>query len=925
LHFSPISKTQFGLQYGGLQYGSPVAPWWAVRVDVTVATDQSPVDISKIEVENLGFAVGTRIKFVAIDTPVDTSRGCVSFNATDGDLLLACVASRVWSNVVSVTDERKSTFDFDYTDGLTQNVSAVGNSLFPSIGLVNYCYSVLVKDSHMYRVLPIAYPFAGGLQRAAQSKYCGMDGYMADLDSNEEQVAIDRLRSQTLTPLTFEAGSVQVNLSKPTLTSIKSNNADHAAMSIPMKDTNAQWVPVAMSGHANVKLSSDQTLPRFPGEEQVRWYVADGPNEGAMVWSGAALECAEACNATNGGNGYRNEDCCTNECSSLLNLDPDANGGHGSNTIRTSTFDVVATRCFACVKKAQHAQLCLFGGNISGSTISTPLSCGRSCGFITKTRSPDSRASNAGPVSIRNPPWAVNAPSVHGRCVEARVEQSVGSWTSRPCTAIGNDLRQPAATVVEFSPTYKRGGIISAPVIPDLRYGVVNPSTWMACGPGGLCSCPSVVKSDFFADVQRKSPTNDSLYHAMVDCAGRHLIEAPVLGGVLGPRSSDVDMTGGFAPLAIDFSNNDLVAIPDGHFDYIESHVRLEGITLNHNLITTLPIVESERLLVLSLRFNQLGRLNLDDLAGVPNLVSLDLRNNMITAVDGSSFPESLLNLDLRANSIRGVSISAIDSLPMGLGAELRFRHDGDFRHVPGSKHDESTTVCKPRRLDWKMGFFDMGAGSWGCCCARGYSDLITPPALTNERCSLTPLYAGANTSLFNYFGCVVASSTAVLPTTAATASTTKSNKTESNTKFSGSRAGTASAVIIAAAVLMGIICAAIVAARRCNRRSLRSRTDLHASAALLSKLRPCSEAVTVAEAKIASKFVAFARKRAEARFVIEYRQLVSTDSMEAFQVQFSQLEIPRSSVTIGSELGRGQSGVVFSGCAASSDERMAV
>jgi serine/threonine protein kinase len=387
-------------------------------------------------------------------------------------------------------------------------------------------------------------------------------------------------------------------------------------------------------------------------------------------------------------------------------------------------------------------------------------------------------------------------------------------------------------------------------------------------------------------------------------------------------------MTGGFAPLVIDFSNNDLVAIPDGHFDHFESHVRLEGITLNDNFIRTLPIVVSEQLLVLSLRSNQLGRLNLDDLVGVPNLASLDLRNNMITAVDGSAFPESLLNLDLRANVIRGVTISAIESLPMDVGAEMRFRHDGDFRHVPGSKHDKSTTVCKPRRLAWKMGVFNMLGGSWGCCCALGYSDFITPPSLTSERCSLTPLYAGANTSLFEYFGCVehVASSTAVITTTAAAAaSTTKSNNTEPNPNSSGSQAGTASAVVIAAAVLMGIICATIVAAWSCIRRSRSSRTDLHASAALLSKLRPCSETVTVADARIASKFVAFARKRAEARFVIEYRQLVSTASMEAFRVQFSQREIPRSSVAIGSELGRGQSGVVFSGLVASSDERMAV
>jgi serine/threonine protein kinase len=55
-------------------------------------------------------------------------------------------------------------------------------------------------------------------------------------------------------------------------------------------------------------------------------------------------------------------------------------------------------------------------------------------------------------------------------------------------------------------------------------------------------------------------------------------------------------------------------------------------------------------------------------------------------------------------------------------------------------------------------------------------------------------------------------------------------------------------------------------------------------------------------------------RERAEARFVIEYRQLVAEDSMEAFQSTFRELEVSRAEVSVGAELGRGQSGVVFTG-----------
>jgi serine/threonine protein kinase len=64
----------------------------------------------------------------------------------------------------------------------------------------------------------------------------------------------------------------------------------------------------------------------------------------------------------------------------------------------------------------------------------------------------------------------------------------------------------------------------------------------------------------------------------------------------------------------------------------------------------------------------------------------------------------------------------------------------------------------------------------------------------------------------------------------------------------------------------------------------------------------------------MASKFVAIARDRAEAKFVICYKQLVTTRSMVEFKEAVSKLELPRTNVLVGAELGRGQSGVVFAG-----------
>jgi serine/threonine protein kinase len=79
-------------------------------------------------------------------------------------------------------------------------------------------------------------------------------------------------------------------------------------------------------------------------------------------------------------------------------------------------------------------------------------------------------------------------------------------------------------------------------------------------------------------------------------------------------------------------------------------------------------------------------------------------------------------------------------------------------------------------------------------------------------------------------------------------------------------------------------------------------------------KIRKHLKGVSGGGAKLAVQIADVVRERAEARFVIEYRQLVAEDSMEAFQSTFRELEILRAEVSIGAELGRGQSGVVFAG-----------
>jgi Ran GTPase-activating protein (RanGAP) involved in mRNA processing and transport len=104
-------------------------------------------------------------------------------------------------------------------------------------------------------------------------------------------------------------------------------------------------------------------------------------------------------------------------------------------------------------------------------------------------------------------------------------------------------------------------------------------------------------------------------------------------------------------------------------------------------------------------------------------------------------------------------------------------------------------------------------------------------------------------------------------------------------------RFGVVGAVITAFASAVGVSVALLYFSRRSQRRG-------HA---------PASN-------KLTSKFVAVARAHAEARFVIEYRQLVTAKSMSEFQLELIKLEVPRTTVEVGAELGRGQSGVVFRG-----------
>jgi surface protein len=124
---------------------------------------------------------------------------------------------------------------------------------------------------------------------------------------------------------------------------------------------------------------------------------------------------------------------------------------------------------------------------------------------------------------------------------------------------------------------------------------------------------------------------------------------------------------------------------------------------------------------------------------------------------------------------------------------------------------------------------------------------------------------------------------------------------------------GTAAGVTVGVLIIGGIVTLVIYRTQRA--RSVRTFADNpHWTVDPRRKIRNGLNVVCGSAAKVAVQIADVVRERAEARFVIEYRQLVTEDSMEAFQSTFRKLEVSRAEVSVGAELGRGQSGVVFAG-----------
>jgi serine/threonine protein kinase len=127
---------------------------------------------------------------------------------------------------------------------------------------------------------------------------------------------------------------------------------------------------------------------------------------------------------------------------------------------------------------------------------------------------------------------------------------------------------------------------------------------------------------------------------------------------------------------------------------------------------------------------------------------------------------------------------------------------------------------------------------------------------------------------------------------------------------------GTAIGVTVGVLVMLGAGVVLVVYRTRCagsgSKRAFAN--NPHWAVDPRRTIRNTLKVISGSAAKLAVQIADVVRERTEARFVIEYRQLVAERSMEEFQSTFRKLEVPRAAVSVGVELGRGQSGVVFAG-----------
>ena len=489
--------------------------------------------------------------------------------------------------------------------GVPMNAQALTLSNLP------VCYtSVWARNGHLYRVLPESHPFAGALQRAAQSEFCGIQGHMAVPETHEELQFLRRVIRGSGPPSrvldwnrTFavpdELAASAQDSDKNNATLNPGQEVENDAM-VDRPGPQYAWLPLTVDGKLQTK--SPLKAPRTPLDPFAVWHWADGVHAGAVVWNGTNQECVEWCQDRAG---------------------VDAVQGHVA-----VHFDAQCTECTKACRAFEYGpglqtcRDCRFK-NTNGGTCFHTL-CSSHCGFMN-----GGRAVGNGSWSVPDPIFG--PPGCGGSAIELPgCTRSLRHQVKHPCAVFQVDAQefvwhtadagvdmvplplsktmyteQLHTTVVEYDPAFVR--------LQQRHSGSGGGGMgvqWNACGPGALCDC-----------YQFMLPVGNNGSRLIIRCDNRHLIGVPNFPASVPGQP--------YTELEVWLNGNNLTHIKDGHFDHIDSRLRV--LRLEGNALTSVPVVAHA------------------------HLQHLDLRNNRIT--DGAAAEKALAALMVRSPSITDTSL----------------------------------------------------------------------------------------------------------------------------------------------------------------------------------------------------------------------------------------------------------------------------
>ena len=434
-----------------------------------------------------------------------------------------------------------------------------------------WCYNqAWVRNEHMYRVLPAAYPQSGSLQRASETRFHGLDGYMAMPDDATEQHFLRRVAKMSGSPLRLLDDARVHRLPKGTHMYLRTDNQSTRKIA---DDADFVHLPLTVTG----KLAVDYSV-RQVDDAWLTWHWADGPNASRAVWTGANYQCKDICaNTTNNSllTVSFNDDCkgCSTACGNL-------------------SYDG-RWNCYNCALSTERKSAEMYTCYDS--------QCSRECGFMRGGHTVAGAVSPS-PIPFKNgvrimrekDHWNLYSQTLSKGGATFNIHDDEYVWQNQEqhyhrAVLINDEIlvRRLYTTIVEYS------------------VGHSPKTTWPACGPGGLCTCSSKM-----------------LDILILKCNHRMMVMTPWFPNTVRDVAYD--------RLFIQLQHNHLVEMPLKAFEHIDR--QLLKIDLSYNRINAFNgKLYQLTLEELNLSFNKLTTIAEGALQYMPSLTRLQIQGNAAT------------------------------------------------------------------------------------------------------------------------------------------------------------------------------------------------------------------------------------------------------------------------------------------------------